>query len=136
MGHQVTALLGIVEATAEEFITEIIQNTIPGHAALTVREVSTLSEIQQATVESKVDLAVLLLNNIIPMGKDDRPLASALAGVRHLADLGVPTISICGWSHMPNVADLALAAGSRFHFPVPFDAGAFQAAVRQCLGPV
>jgi ribosomal protein S2 len=134
MGHQVTALLGIVEDAIKEVVTEIIQRTIPGHAALTVREVRTLPEIQQAAVEGKFDLAVLLLNNIITMGKDDRPLASALAGVRHLANLGVPVISICGWNDMPNVADLALAAGSRFHFPAPFDAGAFQAAVRQCLG--
>ena len=133
MSHQVTVLLGIVEDTIEEFITEIIQNTIPRHAALTVREVSTLPEIQQATAEDKVDLAVLLLNNIITIGEDDRPLASALAGVRHLANLGVPVISTCGWSDMPNVADLALAARSRFYFPAPFDAGAFQAAVRQCL---
>ena len=136
MSHQVTALLGIVEDTIEEFITEMIQNTIPGHVALTVRKVSTLPEIQQAASEGKIDVAVLLLNNIITIGKDDRPLASALAGVQHLTNLGVPVISICGWSDMPNVADLALAAGSRFCFPAPFDSGAFQAAVRQCLGPI
>lgn len=134
--RQVTVLLGIVEDAIEEFITENIQNAIPGHAALTVRSVSTLPDIWQATAEGKIDLAVLLLNNIVTMGKDDRPLASALAGVRHLESLGVPVISICGYSVVPHVADLAFAAGSRFYFPAPFDAGAFQAAVRQCLGPI
>jgi hypothetical protein len=132
--QQVTVLLGIVEDAIEGIVTEFIQNTIPGHTVLTVRSARTLPDIQQATIEGKFDLAVLLLNNIITVGKDDRPLASALACVRHLASLGVPVISICGWSDTPNVADLAFAAGSRFRFPMPFDSEAFQAAVRQCLG--
>jgi hypothetical protein len=136
MSHQVTVLLGIVESAIEELITEFIQNAIPGHAALTVRDVRTLPDIQQATADGKIDLAVLLLNNIITIGKDDRPLASALAGVRHLTSLNIPVISICGWSDMPSVADLAFAAGSRFYFPAPFESEAFQAAVRQCLGPI
>jgi hypothetical protein len=60
-------------------------------------------------------------------------LASALAGIRHLAARGVPVISFCVPIFIGGVAAPVLAAGSRFHFPLPFDPDRFQDAVRQCL---
>jgi len=132
MGHQITALLGIVEPTIEELITDIIRHALPAQATLAIRDVCTLSEIEDATAEGNLDLAVLFLNNLIAPNAEER-VASALAGVRHLASRGIPVISLCGWTDARRVANLASAAGSKFHFPSPFDVKLFEDAVRQCL---
>ena len=135
MGHPITVLMGINEPTLEEFLIAHIQDVLPGHTALTIRSVRTLPEIEEAATEYRLDLAVLLLNNIItPDGKER--VASALAGVRHLAALGVPVISLCGGMVRPEVTVLALTAGARFHFPIPVAIKPLQDAMQQCLPPL
>ena len=132
MEHQITVLMGIVEPTIEELLMEFIRSAIPENCTWKVRSVCTLPEIKQAATEDHLDLAVLLLNNIImPDGKDR--VASGLVGVRHLAAQGVPVISLCGGIGRPEVAVLALAAGAWFHFPIPVAPQRFQVAVQQSI---
>jgi len=132
MGHPITVLLGVVEPDLEGLLITLLQNVLPGHTALTIRSVRTLPEIEEAATEYRLDLAVLLLNNIITPDSKDR-VASALAGVRHLAARGVPVISLYGGIVRPEVAVLALTAGARFHIPIPVAIKRLQDAVQQCL---
>ena len=98
-------------------------------------ECATVRHLRQSMCDDH-DLAVLLLNNIIPdngFGPFEENIWHAFDAVRRLSVAGVPVITLCPLSVAPQgIAGLARAAGARFHFPCPFPAEPFKDAVQQC----
>jgi hypothetical protein len=130
---RVYVLLCVVDEAIEEVVAMWVRAALPEDLVADVGCVRSLDEIMRVASKIRFDLAVLLLNNVI-VPVDVNLMASALAGVKFLAELGIPVIASCGWDDSRKVDKRALEAGASFFFWLPIERQSFKASVRKCLG--
>jgi len=136
--HSIHVLFGNHVDTINRVYARSIENALKHKYTFSFRSCFTNDEILERSRQEKIDVYVLVLNNImiLPASDDSESRKTIVLDlVRHLKEIPHATvIALWGW----NFEDLEIeekirSAGADFCFPLPVDVKVLVEAVEMCL---